>query len=156
MLLKQKEPVDMKEVLLIGLLVEEAPKEKRKRKSNRFKPTFNVREEFCLWVREGFPDLKRHAKNKTRYATLSKRKDEVLIASRKVYRHVVRNTYGCSSGTVRRGWDLMSEHFEKGVQKHYSYGLNTFVERIESISMSLGGDKYYTKQGYGNGRRLAR
>ena len=79
--------------LLDDLLLGEPIKEnKTRRKTIPFKPKFNAKEEFPVWVRDQFPSLKKYARTKQAYAKLSRRIDEVKEAAQTAWKGVQRST----------------------------------------------------------------
>ena len=114
-----------------------------------FKPIFNVREEFVLWIREQFPKLKTYAKKKQIYEPLETRKDEVYQAALGAVNHGALSTEACASAKLRSGWDDFEDGFgKKGDPNKRAKSLESFVRSLEELSISLGGDKHYTDAGH--------
>ncbi len=129
------------------LLTGEEPEE-RVKGNKKFNPLFNVREEFALWVREEFPELKEYAKKRRVYRELEERKDEVYEAALGAVNHGVASTEACATSRLRYGWKDMEEGFgEKGKPRIRAKSLEKFVDALEDLSVSLGGDKHFTECG---------
>ena len=130
------------------LLTGEEPKEKHSRDNKEFKPKFNVREEFALWIREQFPELKTHAKKKRIYQELETRREEIYQAALGAVNHGATSTEACATARLRYGWDKFEEGFGiNGNPKKRAKSLEAFVSSVENLSVSLGGDKHFTEAG---------
>lgn len=129
------------------LLSGEEPEEKAEFRKE-FKPKFNVREEFALWIREQFPRLQDYAKKKEEYKLLESRREEVYQAALGAVNHGVNSTEVCAMARLRRGWNEFEKGFgAKGNPKKRAKSLESFVKALEELSISLGGDKHYTEAG---------
>ena len=78
---------------LTDLLAENPEEEDEKRE---FRPLFNAREEFAVWIREQFPQLKTYALNRESYDDLTERKKEVMKGARSAYEHALLTAHGCA------------------------------------------------------------
>ena len=119
-----------------------------------FKPKFNVREEFALWVREQFPDLPKYAKKKGIYHELEERRQEVYEAALGAVNHGVTSTTACATSRLHSGWTKFETGFDgDGTPKKRAKSLEGFVRAVEDLSISLGGDTHFTEAGvYLDGR----
>lgn len=138
----------MKDEKIDELLMGEEPEERAESGKKEFKPKFNVREEFVLWVREQFPELKQRAKRKKVYEELETRKDEVYQAALGAVNHGVTSTEACATAKLRYGWSAFEEGFgEHGDSRKRAKSLEKFVESLEDLSISLGGNNHFTEAG---------
>jgi len=147
-LLAEGEPLDKVGNALQTLLSEGAPKAPRKSRSKKFKPKFNVREEFVLWVNDQFPELSSRVSSEKSYSELSERMKEVKEAAKKAYDHISQTTTQCSNSTSYRYWNKLDSCDETGDEKRFITNLDAFVQTIENFSMSLGGDPYFSKKSF--------
>ncbi len=133
---------------LDDLLLGESPIEEMHSTSKEFKPVFNVREEFALWIREQFPDLKTYAKKRRVYQDLESRKEEIYQAALGAVNHGVLSTEACATAGLRYGWNKFEEGFgTTGNPNNRARSLEAFVSSLEKLSISLGGDKHHTEAG---------
>lgn len=133
---------------LSELLSGEEPEEKTDRERKEFKPKFNVREEFALWAREQFPELKEYAKKKKAYESLEARREEVYQAALGAVNHGVSSTEACATSRLRYGWDKLEKGFgEIADPKMRAKSLEAFVDSLENLSISLGGNQHFTQSG---------
>jgi len=138
----------MSETDLASLLGGDEPQEVLREDDGSFDPKFNVREEFPLWIRDQFPELMMHANKKRVYEALESRKEEVFEAALGALTHGVNSTDACARSRLYGGWSAMQKGFRKGAhRKNRSRNLAKFVEAIEDLSISLGGDSHYTQAG---------
>lgn len=129
------------------LLTGKEPEDKQST-SREFKPTFNVREEFVLWVQKQFPQLKKHSKKNVQYDALEARRDEVYQAALGAVNHGVTSTEACATAKLRTGWEEFDRGFGKsGKPEDRAKSLEAFVKALSDLSISLGGDKHYTEAG---------
>lgn len=146
---------------LTELLTEKEPAAKSetvKGKDNKFDPKFNVREEFAIWVRKEFPELKDHSAKNTVYEMLEARKSEVYLAAQAAMLQGLGSTDACARARLEEGWKKINQYFSDRStsadnKKQRASGLNSFVEALEDLSISLGGNRHYTECGtfaYGN------
>jgi len=133
---------------LDDLLLGEQPSEKSSGDNKEFKPRFNVREEFALWIRDQFPELNIYSKRKAIYQDLETRREEVYQAALGAVNHGVTSTEACATARLRTGWDKFEEGFgPNGNPRKRAKSLDAFVKSVEDLSISLGGDKHYTEAG---------
>ncbi|HLC56179.1 MAG TPA: hypothetical protein VJJ23_02985 [Candidatus Nanoarchaeia archaeon] len=97
-----------------------------------FDPKFNAREEFVVWIREEFPELKKYSKNKRKYSDLINRKKEVMEGAKKAYEHALKTTDSC----VRVDFIESFKELNKRMG-NFANGLDEFVTFIEYVSANL-------------------
>ena len=78
------------------LLSGEEPQESEDHNRSKFNPKFNVREEFTLWVREQFPELKEHTDQNLAYEEVETRREEIYQAALGAVNHGVASTEACA------------------------------------------------------------
>ena len=138
----------MKEEELNELLNAEEPEDKIEVKRKKFEPKFNVREEFALWVREQFPDLRKQSKKKREYIDLESRRGEIYEAALGAVNQGVLSTEACAKSQLRYGWEKLEEGFKEDADpKGRAKSLEAFVSSLETLSTSLGGNKHFTQKG---------
>jgi len=130
------------------LLSGEEPQEREDHNRSKFNPKFNVREEFTLWVREQFPELKEHTDQNLAYEEVETRREEIYQAALGAVNHGVASTEACAKSLLRLGW----QEFEKGFALNGNPAERTksfekFTTALEKLSISLGGEKHYTEAG---------
>jgi len=138
----------MKNDRLDELLSEEEPGELISG-NKKFEPKFNVREEFALWVREQFPELRKYARGRGNvYKELEERREEVYEAALGAVNHGVVSTETCASSRLSSGWTKFEKGFKQTASpKKRAKSLMAFVEAVEDLSISLGGDEHFTEAG---------
>jgi hypothetical protein len=127
-LLSQREP-DKKQ--------ENRTNEKTYETSNRqnpFKYTFNVREEFAVWLRQEFPYLEPHKPDSSSYVSLLKRREEVCEAAKAACEHGVNTTDAC----VRSKFEGYLENLDSSISDaSFTNEISSLVNWIEHVSMDL-------------------
>lgn len=102
---------------------------------NGFNPRFNAREEFAVWVRQEFPELKTYADKDKKYDILLKREKEIMNGAKLVYKHAMGTVSGgCVRGLFRDSYKTLNEN-----TTGLAYRLENFVKLIERVSSNLGG-----------------
>lgn len=130
------------------LLLGEEPKNEHKEDSASFRPKFNVREEFVLWVNRQFPNLKKHSRKKKIYQELEERREEVYQAGLGAGNHGADSTEACASARLYSGWKEFEAGFkETGDPKTRARSLEGFVNALKDLSHSLGGNEHFTEAG---------
>jgi len=120
--------------LLENVLSEEVPEEKRNtREKRKFKPKFNVREEFVVWMRQEFPELNDYEYRNEPYKELIQRKEEVLDGARQACEHGVRTTGGCTRGYFKDQKKTLSQWSEST----FTSNIRGLISNIEIISSNL-------------------
>jgi len=138
----------MKSDDLDGLILGEEPREEPEEHNREFKPKFNVREEFAVWVREQFPELGRYSKKRSIYKALEERREEVYQAALGAVNHGANSTQDCAANRLYSGWVGFEREFKpEGDPRKRVKILEKFVKSLEDLSISLGGDKHYTEAG---------
>ena len=98
-------------------------KEEPSTERKEFKPKFNAREEFAIWVRQEFPNID----------DISERKEEVLKGARMAYDHAMRTIDGgCIQISFKDRYNSLNYNNED-----LAYNLNNFVKLIEKVSSNL-------------------
>ena len=115
---------------LLSETVPESDSLEKKTAQKEFAPKFNVREEYAIWIREQFPELKTHWARGTDYSALKKRKDEVMDGAKLAYEHALKTTTGCTRSDFRDSYIEISEG-------NLSRNLGNFVELIERVARNL-------------------
>ena len=91
--LTKREKTKGETLLEKALLEEEIVEEKDRKRIKPFEPKFNVREEFSVWIRDQFPELKKYAsRKKGSYVKLERRKKEVYAAAVLACNHGIKTT----------------------------------------------------------------
>jgi len=138
----------MNEDILSELLSGEEPEDKTETGRKDFRPQFNVREEFVLWIREEFPDLENYTNGRRVYHELEERKEEVYQAALGAVNHGMESTGACAKAKLYQGWSAFETGFGRGgTSRKRPRGLGKFVEALEALSISLKGDPHYTHAG---------
>ena len=96
-----------------------------------FKPKFNVREEFAVWIRQEFPQLQEYAERNQEYTELTERKAEVMESARKAYGHAIKTTDFCFRQEFRNKFDQLEWHYNTDFPR-YLYDMITYIEKISA------------------------
>lgn len=107
--------------------------EEEKRK---FKPKFNVREEFAVWIDTEFPELKRQNFSMLgNYEVLGKRKDEVYRAAKLACKHGIKTAESCVKGEFKRSLRRLNQRFQNDYE--FRRELIWLINYIEYVSPNL-------------------
>ncbi len=115
------------------------------KKSEPFKPEFNPREEYAVWVRQEFPELKDYAKKEKEYDSLEKRKIEVMNGAKMAYEHGTKTLRGCALIDFRTVYCTFNGQKPDGLYYSdfatysgvFAARLEKFVSFIEFLSLNL-------------------
>jgi len=166
-LLVAEEPVDVIDEMWQGMLDEEAPAEEEK-DEHAFNPSFNVREEFAVWVRKEFPKIDeyqlnhedmyeeelygryiyppeqrrrmRNRKGKV-YEELDARMKEVHEAAKLACAHGTKTTQECVAAQFQKLGNLVKTNYRN--PEKYAGTISSLVNWIETVSGNLGKQKHY-------------
>ncbi len=101
---------------------------------NPFKPEFNPREEYAVWLKKEFPELDTYARRGEKYIALIERKEEVLGGAKKAYRHAMDTTTDC----VKRNFaDKYNALVESSKTNYFTRSTNDFLKYIIYVSYNL-------------------
>lgn len=125
---------DLNPSRLTNLLETEEPISENKGIEQKiFQPKFNVREEFAIWVRGQFPQLKEHSRTETDYPALIDRENEIMQEAQKAYAHInSTETHGCTLTTFEQFFNKLTRG-----NGNFIINLEKFVGLIESTSANL-------------------
>lgn len=116
---------------LYDLLTRIEKKPRKKTDPRKFNPSFNVREEFAVWIRQQFPDLREYAESNIRYKELEQREKEVLDAAIQACNHGKKTTNTCVQGYFANH----KMYLERGIVTPQK--IEEIVNLIETLSPSL-------------------
>ncbi len=133
----EKEQRKEYESLLEGVLADEEPVEKKSRGERKFEPKFNAKDEFVVWVRGEFPELKGYAEKKEEYPDLCRRISEVKTAMSEAWEGVkITTNYNRTKNErdkyCHRNY-LMPyfRRFDNSGPEQYAAALETLVQALE-------------------------
>lgn len=137
-------------LLVKVLLKKERPKKPVKetpaKGEREFNPTFNVREEFAVWVKKEFPKLGIYAGNYWMYGALDKRRDEVYEAAKSACKHGIRTGSACVREAFRDIYDDLKDSYKcKANSRDFCKDVNKLITWIEKCALNLKskGKKHY-------------
>ena len=121
------------------------PKLSELHEGNPFHPEFNAREEYAVWVRQEFPELKEYAENEKKYGSLEKRKEEVMRGAEMAYNHGTETIQSCALSDFTNIYSALKEQKTNNIaytdfatnSSAFSTRLEKFVSFIEFLSLNL-------------------
>jgi len=129
---------------LANLLSQDEPTSPKSSTSEKFKPNFNVREDFVLWINNQFPELNNHSESDTSYPELLERKEEVYKAAGRAFNHIEKSTQHCTLESSERYWKRIKKSYRENEDQIFIISVDSLVRSITNFSLSLGGDPYFS------------